>query len=126
MGVFDEPRNVLKAIPELEYTEMRRNREMSQCCGAGGGFRSGFSDQSIDYASKRVKMAKDAGADVLLTSCPFCRLNMRDGAKKVGIDMPVMNVEEIVLKVLNEDTPPESEAATEGEETAEGESEAQQ
>jgi len=113
MKVYDEPRNIMNAIPGVELTEMRRTREMSQCCGAGGGFRSGFSEESISYAAKRVEMALDTGVSVLLTSCPFCRLNLRDGAKQLGVEIPVLNIEDIVLMSLKGETLelPEAETA---------------
>ena len=36
-GVFDEPRDLLRAIPGLELVEMSHHRENSLCCGGGGG-----------------------------------------------------------------------------------------
>jgi hypothetical protein len=36
-GVYDQPRNILKAIKGIELLEMDRNRDNAWCCGYGGG-----------------------------------------------------------------------------------------
>ncbi len=99
-GVFDEPRVVLKSIPKLELIEMRRIRENSWCCGAGGGVKSGFKDWAVEIAEERVKEAENTGAEYLITSCPFCLRNLRDAAKKMGSKMKIMGIVELLTNIL--------------------------
>lgn len=94
-GIFDEPRNVLKKIG-YEIVEMERNREFSACCGAGGGLRAQFPEISKKIALDRVREAKNTGAKVLVTSCPFCVYQF----DKVRLNLDVKDVVEEVSNVL--------------------------
>ena len=96
--VFDPPRNILKAIPGLELVEMKHERDDSQCCGAGGGFKSAFNDMAESIAADRVKEAVEAGAELIVTSCPFCQVNLIAGAKKAGLDLTTMDVVQVALQ----------------------------
>jgi len=97
-GVFEPPREVLKAIPGVELVEMPRNRMSSRCCGAGGGYKSAFNDFAVNIAAERVKEAIDTGAEIIATSCPFCVLNLDQGAKKLGADIKVKDISELLLE----------------------------
>ncbi len=98
--VYDAPRNVLKAIPGLTLLETKEEREDSQCCGAGGGFKSAFNDMAESIAADRVRQAVAAGAEVIATSCPFCQVNLNAGAKKAGLDIKTMDVLQIALQAV--------------------------
>ncbi len=100
VGVYDEPREILKAIPNLELVEMENNRELAKCCGAGGGMRAQFSDMAIELAKIRADEALSIDAKLIASCCPFCRLNLSDGVKKAGSDIKVRDVSEIVLKSM--------------------------
>lgn len=99
MGVFDSPRNVIKKIKGLELIEMERTRENSRCCGAGGGYKSQYNDFAVNIASERIRDAEETGAEILVTCCPFCVLNLKQGAKKIGSKIKVMDLAEILLQV---------------------------
>jgi Fe-S oxidoreductase len=96
--VYDPPRNILKAIPGLELIQIKEERDDSQCCGAGGGFKSAFNDLAEDIAAERVKQFVAAGAEVIATSCPFCQVNLNAGAKKAGLGIKTMDVVQIALQ----------------------------
>ncbi len=98
--VYDDPRTVLQAIPELEFIEMRKNRNRSRCCGAGGGVKAGFAADALSIATVRVQEAIDAGADILATSCVFCKYNFLDAKKEMGADIEILNIEDIVVDLL--------------------------
>ncbi|MCQ2055853.1 MAG: 4Fe-4S dicluster domain-containing protein [archaeon] len=97
--VYEEPRRILKKIKGIDFVEMERNREDSRCCGAGGGYKSAFNNFAVDIAAERVKDAEAVGAEVIATACPFCVLNLRQGAKKIGSKVKVMDITEILLQV---------------------------
>ena len=70
-GVYDDPREIIKAIPGVELVEMETNREAAMCCGAGGGLRSYDPDLAKKMAADRVKSAVDIDAEIIATACPF-------------------------------------------------------
>jgi Fe-S oxidoreductase len=72
-GVYDAPREVLRAIPGLEVVEMVRNEENSYCCGAGGGVAEAFPEFSQWTTSERRREAESTGADAIVSCCPFCQ-----------------------------------------------------
>lgn len=98
-GVYEAPRNVLKKIKGIDFVEMERNRENSRCCGAGGGYKSAFNDFAVNIAAERIRDAEAVGAEIIATACPFCVLNLRAGAKKIGSKVKVMDITEILLQV---------------------------
>lgn len=75
-NVFEEPRNVISNVAEL--VEMENIRENSICCGAGGGVKSAFPEIASQMADSRIKQAIDVDAELLVTPCPFCKLNLKD------------------------------------------------
>jgi len=98
-GVYDAPRNVMKKIKGLELIEMERSRENSRCCGAGGGYKSQFNDFATAIAAERIRDAEATGAEILITCCPFCVLNLTQGAKKIGSNIKVMDLSQVLLEV---------------------------
>jgi Fe-S oxidoreductase len=96
--VYDDPRDVLDAIPGLKRVEMKRSRDRSFCCGGGGLmlFYEAKEEQRIGVL--RVKMAAEAGANVIVTACPFCMVNLEDAIKVAGMEgkMTAIDLTELV------------------------------
>ena len=96
--IYNAPRNVLDAIPGLKRVEMGRCRDRSFCCGGGGLmlFYEAKEDERIGV--KRVRMAAEAGANVIVTACPFCMVNLEDAIKVSGMEgqMEVIDLVELV------------------------------
>ncbi|MFX1569436.1 MAG: (Fe-S)-binding protein [Promethearchaeota archaeon] len=99
MGMYDIPREVYKKIPGLEFVEMQRNRENAWCCGAGGGVKIGYPDWSVEVSKERLEEAKETGATVLSSICPFCRTNLSDANKKYNMGFEVLDLVEILDKL---------------------------
>ena len=101
--VFDEPRNVLKAIPGLELVEMDRSREKSLCCEGGGGrmWLEG-TNPGTRLAQLRIQEALDTGAQILATACPFCLLTLDEAVKHLKAEerLRVMDIAEIAAQAL--------------------------
>jgi Fe-S oxidoreductase/FAD/FMN-containing dehydrogenase len=69
-GHYDEPRNIIAAIPGVQLAEMEHNREKSLCCGLVAAF------DSLPTAGhsgvKRITEAEKTGADFIVTNCAGC------------------------------------------------------
>ena len=89
-NVFDEPRDVISCVANL--VEMENNREDSLCCGAGGGVKSAYPEIASQMAESRITQALDTNAGLLITPCPFCKLNLKD----YGVD--VLDLTEFLVK----------------------------
>lgn len=100
VGVYDAPRELLKAIPGLNLVEMSRTRENAWCCGAGGGVKSGFKEWALDIAKNRIVEAEETGAEYLVSSCPFCNRNLEDAIIATDSKLKIMDVTEIIDSVL--------------------------
>lgn len=101
--IYDEPRNILKSIPELKFVELDRVRERSLCCEGGGGRMWTESEASGErLAETRVKEAVSMGAEILATSCPFCLLTLEDATKTTGNEenIKVMDIVELTASAI--------------------------
>lgn len=96
--VYDDPRSVLDAIPGLNRVEMRRTRDRSFCCGGGGLMLFYEPTEEQRMGVKRVQMAAEAGANVIVTACPFCMVNIEDAIKVAGLEgkMVAIDLTELV------------------------------
>jgi len=77
-GIFDEPRAVLKKVPGLELNEMADSGQDSLCCGGGGGRIWMETPKNERFSNIRLEQAIGVGAEVLVTSCPYCITNFED------------------------------------------------
>jgi len=96
MGIYEEPREVLKAL-STDFVEMERNRENALCCGAGGGVRSQFKEIAMEIGKKRIEEAKRTGAKYIISCCPFCKLHLEQSSEG---SMEVLDIIEVVNKKL--------------------------
>jgi Fe-S oxidoreductase len=96
--IYDEPRAVLDAIPGLKRVEMKRSRDRSFCCGGGGLMLFYEPKEEQRMGVLRVRMAAEAGANVIVTACPFCMVNIEDAIKVAGMEgkMSVIDLTELV------------------------------
>lgn len=71
--IYDQPRELLQGIPEIQFTEMEQARAESLCCGVGNFSNCDANTKFLQH--ERFLQAKRAGADVMVTTCPKCRIH---------------------------------------------------
>jgi glycolate oxidase iron-sulfur subunit len=72
-GVGGAPRKILKAIPWIEFIEMK---EANACCGGGGSFQFDYPEVSRGITEKKIANIRETGARVVVTGCPGCRMTI--------------------------------------------------
>ncbi len=103
-NIYDAPRDILKQIPGLDLVEMRDHRENSLCCGGGGGRIWADTHKDERFSDLRLAQAEEVGAQVLVTSCPYCithfeeaRLNLADDA-----ELEVKDITEVIHELIQD------------------------
>ena len=81
--VYDIPRQLIKYLG-VDLVEMKRNKRLSFCCGAGGAqmFKEPENGEQ-DININRTEEALALKPDIIATGCPFCNTMMTDGVKAV-------------------------------------------
>jgi len=101
-GIYDEPREALKKVPGLELIEMPDSLEDSLCCGGGGGRIWMETPKGERFSDLRLEQAIGIGAEVLVTSCPYCITNFEDS--RLTLDavetIEVKDITEILREVI--------------------------
>ena len=95
-NVYDPPREVLRAIPGLEFVEMERSGQYSRCCGAGGGLKAGYPDTQNLMSQQRAKDAEEVKADWFVTTCPFCYQGLQIGINAIQSKLKMKDITEVV------------------------------
>ncbi len=96
-GVYEPPRELIKAVPGVELLEMEHNRERAHCCGS---VLSLISEPEVAYGIGKVKLdeARATGAEEILSLCPCCQFQMRVSAEKKGVDVKVTDLAAFLAK----------------------------
>ena len=101
MGIYDEPRAILDALPGVDVIERPATKENTICCGAGGGmriFESGSLAEKIGQTA--IQSAIEVGAEALVTACPFCEMNLEAAARNPKNQIPVYDIIDLVYEAL--------------------------
>jgi len=87
LGLVEEPRQILRAIQGIEFVEPEWTAgEWATCCGGGGGFEAVFPELSQILAVNRAKELVETGADIIVTHCPGCIMQLRTGLKEMKVN----------------------------------------
>jgi len=96
-GIYEPPRDILKAIPGIELVEMVRHYDNAYCCGNDGGVKEAFPEFSLWTAGERLREAASTGAEAIVSACPACKENFSDAAKN---GMKVYDITELIATVI--------------------------
>jgi len=101
LEIIDAPREVMTSIEGLELREPdpEQCKQWSTCCG-GGGLEAGDPDLCERLGLKRVEELLNTGANVIVSHCPACVMQLRRSAVKMKADVKVMDLVEILDEAL--------------------------
>ena len=107
-GIYEEPRRVLKSIPGLRLTEMRRSGPFSACCGMGGGLKLARPDLQKKMSASRIREAEAVGAEAVVTPCQTCLMGLTAGAAAASSYIRAFHLNEVLMRSLCPDIPAET------------------
>ena len=103
--VYAAPRRLLRAIPGIRLVEMVHHGPNSLCCGGGGGRMWQELAGELKLAEVRAREATDAGAEIIVTACPYCLIMLEDAVKTADLEqrLTVMDLNEVLSRSLGLD-----------------------
>lgn len=102
-GIYEPPRELIKAIPGVELVEMEHNRETGLCCGSVLTL-IGEMPVAPKLGGMRIQEAIDVKADALLALCPCCQVQLRTAARENEMDIPITDLARFIAKGLGFET----------------------
>lgn len=102
LSLVEEPRRILKAIEGIELVEPDwTHGEWATCCGGGGGFETVFPELSQVLAVNRASELLETGAEIIVTHCPGCIMQLKDGLRELKIDgVEVLDLSQVVATAM--------------------------
>lgn len=93
LGVKEQPRRILESLDDVRYIEMPN---ADRCCGMGGQFNLLNYELSMKIAQKKVESIEATDADIIVTACPGCQLQLTEATNRFGKPRKVMGIMEIL------------------------------
>jgi heterodisulfide reductase subunit D len=100
-GIYEEPRNLLKAIPGVEFVELSNSGEYATCCGGGGNVESIDAELSSNIAALKAKEIIETGAEVVTTSCQQCVRTIATALKKQKSKIKAVDLTQFILDSIS-------------------------
>jgi len=96
-GIVEEPRRLLRAIPGVELVEMP---EADRCCGGGGLFSLSHYDVAQKIGARKAEAIRESGADLVVTGCPACMMQLTDALARSGHDAQVIHTAALLARAF--------------------------
>lgn len=102
LNLVEEPRRILKAIENVTLVETDwTHGEWSTCCGGGGGFEAVFPELSQMLAVNRARELADTGAEIIVTHCPGCIIQLKDGLRQLKVEgVEVLDLSQVIATAM--------------------------
>lgn len=92
-GVYQEPRRLLGSVPQLKVVEMK---DADRCCGSAGSFNLEHYRLASQIGSRKVQHIVQTGADVVVTACPSCMMQLSHHLELKNSKVRVAHLAEIL------------------------------
>lgn len=97
-GITREPRELLKALPNVDFVEMEN---ASSCCGLGGTFSVNHYECSKAIGAGKVPGLRESGASLVATACPGCIMQLQDSINHAGLKMKAVHILDLLTGALH-------------------------
>lgn len=91
--IVAEPRTILKNLPGLKYRELP---EADWCCGGAGSYALANYELSCKVLDRKMENVQKTGADLLVTACPACVMQLTYGIARHKLAVRVCHISQIV------------------------------
>jgi glycolate oxidase iron-sulfur subunit len=98
-GVVRQPRDLLRALPQIEFVEME---DAGLCCGLGGTFTAAHPDLSRSIGGRKLQGLQASGATLIASGCPGCILQLQDIVDRAGLPVRAVHTLELIQQALSE------------------------
>jgi len=103
-NIYEAPRQMIRAIPGIEFVEMEHHHQEAHCCGS---VLSLVSDPDVGerVGDIRLTEADAVGAQAVVAACPCCEVQLRVTADKTGRDLPIIDLTSLICKAAGIEHP---------------------
>ena len=98
-NVHLEPRHLISGINGINFVEMNK---ADSCCGAAGSFFITNAKVSMAISTTKAKNITATGSDIVLTSCPSCKVGLSQGLIEVGESMMIYHPVELIYSLMKQ------------------------
>jgi len=102
--IYEEPRSLIRAIPNVNYVEMPYNRDEAHCCGS---VLTLIKEPPVaaEIGKERLDEAIEVGAQKVLAACPCCEVQLRISRDRKDLDVEVVDLARFAAEHLGYDFP---------------------
>ena len=100
-GIFESPRQILRAIPGLTFKDVDHVTQWSYCSGAGGGFAIEKPEIAAEISRRRVAKAAELDVDTLVSACVWSERPLSARGKEQEVE--VRDLMELVAEAAGVD-----------------------
>jgi Fe-S oxidoreductase/FAD/FMN-containing dehydrogenase len=99
-GIYNEPRRIMKSIPNLKLTELEDSGQYCNCCGSGGDLLASNEELSLNIAKRKVSEVMATGAQTLVTACPACIRAISIAKTQEKAPFNILDISQLVWKAI--------------------------
>ncbi|MHA1785170.1 MAG: (Fe-S)-binding protein [Candidatus Helarchaeota archaeon] len=99
-GIYEQPRDILKSIPGVELIQLDREKADAYCCGGGGLCKASYPEKAVEIASGVIDTYKEAGGELIVTSCPACFDNLFTAIDERKKEINLLDIHEMLVELL--------------------------
>lgn len=89
-GMYDDPRQLITMVPDIEFREMENNRENAVCCGTTAWMECSSCSKTMQV--NRLEEAQKTEAETMITACPKCQIHLTCAKSNTDIGVTITDL----------------------------------